>query len=73
MPSKKHKMAHFKRGPYSGWNYRAYCVVEKGKGNAGLRWEMCDEGGEPCWFFRILADFRRTVDRWERQRAKQST
>jgi hypothetical protein len=66
----KHKMAHFKRGVSSGWNYRAYCVTEKHKGNAGLRWEMCDDGGEPTWFFRTLAEFRRTVDRWERQRAK---
>ena len=67
----EHKMARFKQGTLAGWNYRAYCVTEKCKGNAGVRWEMCDDGGEPNWFFRTLSEFRKTVDRWERLRAKQ--
>lgn len=65
-------MAHFKRGSLSCWNYRGYCVEEKYKGNAGLRWQMADEEGEWGWFFRTLAEFRRTCDRWERQRAKEA-
>lgn len=69
--SAKHKMAHFWRGKLSGWNYRGYCVIEKHKGHAGVRWQMADASGDEwTWFFRTLAEFRRTVDRWERQRNK---
>jgi hypothetical protein len=68
----KHKMARFKRGRLSCWNYRGYCVSEKWPGNAGVRWQMADENGEWGWFFRTLAEFRRTCDRWERQRAKEA-
>ena len=65
-------MARFKRGRLSCWNYRGYCVEEKWPGNAGLRWQMADESGEEwVWFFRTLADFRRTCDRWERQRERE--
>lgn len=69
----KHKMARFKRGALSGWNYRAYCVVEKVDDQAGARWQMADESGDEwAWFFRTLAEFRSTCDRWERQRAKEA-
>jgi hypothetical protein len=64
----KHKMARFP----GGWNYRGYCVHRKRKGNAGCLWEMADDCGEWAWFFRTLAEFRRTCDRWERQRAKEA-
>lgn len=70
MKATKHKMSRFKSDPFFGWNYRGYCVTEKCKGNAGLRWEMCDNIGEPTWFFRTLAEFRENVDRWERRRTK---
>lgn len=56
-----------------GWNYRGYCVYRKCKGNAGCLWQMADDCGEWAWFFRTLAEFRRTCDRWERQRAKEAT
>jgi hypothetical protein len=55
-----------------GWNYRGYCVHRKCKGNAGCLWQMADENGEWTWFFRTLAEFRQTCDRWERQRAKEN-
>lgn len=72
MSKTKHRMAHFKHGLYSCWNYRGYCVQEKCKGTAGVRWQMSDESGDEwAWFFRTLAQFRKTVDRWERQRAKE--
>ena len=64
----QHKMARFP----GGWNYRGYCVYRKHKGNAGCLWEMPDEYGEWGWLFRTLAEFRRTCDRWERQRAKEA-
>lgn len=64
----KHKMARFP----GGWNYRGYCVYRKHKGNAGCLWQMADETDEWAWFFRTLAEFRKTCDRWERQRAKAS-
>ena len=67
----KYKMGHFKRNHRSGWNYRGYCVVEKNKNQAGVRWMMADKLGEEwVWFFRTLAEFRNTVDCWERQRVK---
>lgn len=68
----KHKMARFKSGRLSSWNYRGYCVTEKWPGSAGVRWQMFDENGERSWFFRTLAEFRRTCDRWERQRTKEA-
>ena len=55
-----------------GWNYRGYCVYRKHKGNAGCLWQMADDCGEWGWFFRTLAEFRRTCDRWERQRSKEA-
>ena len=65
----KHKMARFP----GGWNYRGYCVYRKHKGNAGCLWQMPDEiGDEWAFFFRTLAEFRKTCDRWERQRAKEA-
>ena len=52
----KHRMARFKRGALSGWNYRGYCVVQKVKGQAGARWQMADESGDEwVWFFHTLA------------------
>lgn len=68
----KHRMMRFKSGRLSGWNYRGYCVTEKCPSNAGVRWQMADENGEWGWFFRTLAEFRKTCDRWERQRAKEA-
>lgn len=59
----KYKMARFP----GGWNYRGYCVYRKHKGNAGCLWQMADENGEWTWFFRTLAEFRKTCDRWEKQ------
>lgn len=51
-----------------GWNYRGYCVYRKPKGTAGCLWQMPDESGDEwAWFFRTLAEFRRTCDRWEKQ------
>lgn len=65
----KYKMARFP----GGWNYRGYCVYRKHKGNAEYVWQMADESGDEwAWFFRTLAEFRRTCDRWERQRAKEA-
>jgi hypothetical protein len=57
----KHRMGRIK----NGWNYRGYCVYRKHKGNVGLLWQMPDEfGDEWAYFFRTLAEFRRTVNEW---------
>ena len=59
----KRRMARFK----GGWNYRGYCVYRVRK-----HWEMPDETFEECFMvFRTLAEFRRTVDKWEKRRAAQ--
>jgi hypothetical protein len=64
------RMARFKRGQLSCWNYRGYCVQERPPGDAGPRWISADEEGGWRWSFRTLADFRRAVDRWERARER---
>lgn len=64
----KHRMARLP----GGWNYRGYCVYRKHKGHAGCLWQMADWDGEWQWFFHTLAEFCRTCDRWERQRAKEA-
>ena len=52
-----------------GWNYRGYCVYRKVRGQAGCLWQMPDEcGDEWAFFWRKLAEFRKDVDKWYRQR-----
>lgn len=65
----KHRMVKTSEYPNTAYNYRGYCIDRRCKGNAGCLWQMADENGEWSWFFRTLAEFRRTVDKWERKRA----